>query len=920
MPISFRPVEDGDGAVPARQPISFRVADAPRTQQQQDSWGKSVLKDVARPFGRLGVNVMKIGQAVIPGGAKGTPTTKLNEERGVFQKYKGTNTLLGWFGDLEPVGTKGTFGEKLKDSLGTGLEVASYMPFTRGAVGVTRAGLRGAIGKGAKIGLVEGGVGGAMWGAGRELQDPKSSALSVGGEALKFGALGAGFGLALGSALPLAPATYHFIRNKPGYKAAVRTMQHVIRVNPTDAAKFERMAKESIGEYAVRRGIYGNADEIAEQLARRWVDARDVGDSALAKLKGRFQALPIKTALKELAESETRVSAPGALSPDFNTVQNLVKRYEAGGLDMSEINLLKRLYERNVRLEYVKANAGESVRRSTNIDSALRKWQYAAAKHLGLENLPVIRKETQLAKELADAFGKTMRRQGMNNRISLTDWIILAGGDPTAVAGFIVKRVFGNRGVQSSIARRLGGPAVVPPPSAYIRPYHDPQRLIENRIPLGGPNRGSGISVVPAKKMSYRDPKTGKFVRGYTTEGQTTQQLLQQTQTKKMLSSTSIPSKGKTTEIAVTSFRGKPVKKVVDTLPYYETTRARGFEKRLKKSSSEFGIAVNNVKHVAGSWEGSIEPSFAVVVRGSKDAKLAYAAQNAKKMNQDAVIAFTKGKGNGAKYTFSGVSDPDKTLAMLHKNGVSGATVVGNEIWVYDIDGSLAGLVDAFSKEIGITPTKKTGKVELIFKDKYDTYIQRGRGNRNSVYPKTSQAGTKAGVIPKSLESEAIKYSTPDEFIKSRGKIAYHTTNFASEIEANGFKIDRSTKQNSPFYGDDFVDGVYFTTNKSAVSEGGVFDFGGSVIEVVLPKNLKLAKFNGKELEDFVEFRLGRRRLPPNETYHEETVRLTTEELKKMGYDGIRMDGADGEVVIFNPSKIKLRQELENIWHIANKK
>lgn len=184
-----------------------------------------------------------------------------------------------------------------------------------------------------------------------------------------------------------------------------------------------------------------------------------------------------------------------------------------------------------------------------------------------------------------------------------------------------------------------------------------------------------------------------------------------------------ITSGAASSEIAVTSFRGTPVKTVAETEPYFLTTRAKGFENGLDKSASDFGVKVDNIRKVAGSWEGSIEPSFSAKVKGSLEDKLAYAAQNAKKANQDAVIVFTKGEGTGVRYSFKGLASPDEALTKLHASGISGATVDGNEIRVYDLDGSLADKLAVFSKEAGVTPTTTNGTVDLIFKDSYDKYI-----------------------------------------------------------------------------------------------------------------------------------------------------------------------------------------------------
>jgi len=199
-------------------------------------------------------------------------------------------------------------------------------------------------------------------------------------------------------------------------------------------------------------------------------------------------------------------------------------------------------------------------------------------------------------------------------------------------------------------------------------------------------------------------------------------------------------------EIGITSFRGKPVKTIAQTGPYYLSPRAKGFEKSLKNPTVP--VKVGDIRKVAGSWEGSIEPSFSVTTSGKLKDVMAYAVENAKKANQDAVILFKQGTGNGMKYSFKVEKNPDAALKKLHAQGVSGATVDGKNITVYDGDGSLASAVEAFSKLIGVTPQKTNGTVKLIFKNDYSKYTggSGGGGIRNSVRPKSSGSKGSASI------------------------------------------------------------------------------------------------------------------------------------------------------------------------------
>lgn len=171
---------------------------------------------------------------------------------------------------------------------------------------------------------------------------------------------------------------------------------------------------------------------------------------------------------------------------------------------------------------------------------------------------------------------------------------------------------------------------------------------------------------------------------------------------------------------SITSFRGNPVSKIADTTPYYSTTRAKGFVNELQKTATSYGVTLKEIRRVAGSWEGSIEPSFDVQIIGSLENKLAYMSKNASRANQDAFILFTKGKGTGTRYIFDSVKDPDFALSVLHKEGISGATVSGNKIIIYDADGGLVKPINNLIQRLKITPEVTKGDMQLVFKEDYN--------------------------------------------------------------------------------------------------------------------------------------------------------------------------------------------------------
>jgi hypothetical protein len=320
-----------------------------------------------------------------------------------------------------------------------------------------------------------------------------------------------GLGTVIGGAIPTALAgeqstrklvgeVKNIVNRKTPKAQAVKIMQRVFRVTPTDQIKFNKMAGENIGEYVTKRGIYDK-----DTLAKRFLESKETADNAIATLQGRYKATPIETMLKELGEREVRVSAEGAPSTDLSKVSEMIRKYNEGGLDMSEINQAKRLYERNVKTGYLKEMNADKIARATNIDTAVRNWQMKKADYLGLKNLKEINKETQLAKQLINSLDKKEFGMEANNNISITDWIVLSGGRPENVAGLITKRVLSDKGVQSKIAKTLAGKPTVGKPSAIFKKSGN-YPLLESGATRMPANEATRIKVTSEPWSNYRRP------------------------------------------------------------------------------------------------------------------------------------------------------------------------------------------------------------------------------------------------------------------------------------------------------------------------------------------------------------------------------------------------------------------------------
>ncbi len=311
--------------------------------------------------------------------------------------------------------------------------------------------------------------------------------------------------------------------------------------------------------------------------------------------------------------------------------------------------------------------------------------------------------QAQVAKHIMDVMGATAQKSLLENQTGLSS--------PPSTLG---KAAF-DFGLHK-IQQGLGGEDVQ---IQRLMQHANDAHLQSQTTSATAPRASANLNTIP--RMTEKTGNTNM-----STEIQKTTPTSQNISAKKpsagaMGNKVAQPVKDVKFDVGVTSFRGTPVKTVDEVKPYFDTPRAKGFESSLNNPPE--GVKVNDVTRVAGSWEGSIEPSFAVKGSGKEADALSYAVAHAKKANQDAVIFFKKNKeGGGTKDTFR-VGKPDAALKQLKKNGIPGATVDGNYISIYDADGSLRDKVSKLMDTKGFEHIDTVlGDVKLIFKDDYKKY------------------------------------------------------------------------------------------------------------------------------------------------------------------------------------------------------
>jgi len=236
-------------------------------------------------------------------------------------------------------------------------------------------------------------------------------------------------------------------------------MQRVARISKGKQAAFEQRAGESVGDYLVNRGIFGDPESVTEQLYSRMQMSKGRVDTGLAKIQGTYKNGTVDDALSQLAEREARVSTSNTPSRDASRVNKLLEKSKGGGLTLSEINEVKRLYERNVKVDYLNDRVSDKIAMATNIDSNLREFIVEQAGKSGFKNVKQLNMETTLAKQLMDDLGAEYAGQAGNNLITLSDAFFLAeaANNPAALAAFGLKKTISSKSFMSSVAKLING-------------------------------------------------------------------------------------------------------------------------------------------------------------------------------------------------------------------------------------------------------------------------------------------------------------------------------------------------------------------------------------------------------------------------------------------------------------------------------
>lgn len=130
---------------------------------------------------------------------------------------------------------------------------------------------------------------------------------------------------------------------------------------------------------------------------------------------------------------------------------------------------------------------------------------------------------------------------------------------------------------------------------------------------------------------------------------------------------------------------------------FYDTAKAREFERHLHEVASKHNVTVTRTDRVTGVWIGETEPAYDVRVHDGEDGVNRWAEEVREQWDQDGVLLFRQDrKGSDRLFKLTGV-DPEAAIDALGKAGIDGGRVRGRDLEVIggdDLADSIETLVE----------------------------------------------------------------------------------------------------------------------------------------------------------------------------------------------------------------------------------
>ena len=225
-------------------------------------------------------------------------------------------------------------------------------------------------------------------------------------------------------------------------------LQNTNRMTKWEQSKFYQRFNQNVGKWLNDRWL-----KSWEDIVNYFTSSKGKVDDALWAIKWEFTSKELTNVLDDVVDFAIDTNSPQA-----NRMLALAEKNAKWWLTMSEINEVKRFFESHNKFNYLSKWTAKQAEKATNMDTALREWQFKVAEENWFSNLAELNKETAAAKEILNGVKKWEAWVAWNNPISLTDVIVAfwwGGLSPESMAMYLLKKEWEAPAVRSKIVDML---------------------------------------------------------------------------------------------------------------------------------------------------------------------------------------------------------------------------------------------------------------------------------------------------------------------------------------------------------------------------------------------------------------------------------------------------------------------------------
>lgn len=182
------------------------------------------------------------------------------------------------------------------------------------------------------------------------------------------------------------------------------------------AQEFNKLAGESMGKWLRDKDISGTLSSMSQQALNRFQESKSKVDELLENIPGQYQTPNFETALSKIIRDESRTAKsqfgkkiPKELKAELKKWQDLLNKYNKGGVSASELNSIKRHVDANFNA--FKSGKPElknslAAKQMGAVQNKLREDIENIAKKNGIDDLADRNKETQLYRLAGESLEK----------------------------------------------------------------------------------------------------------------------------------------------------------------------------------------------------------------------------------------------------------------------------------------------------------------------------------------------------------------------------------------------------------------------------------------------------------------------------------------------------------------------------------